>query len=89
VIGATRHSAALMPDPSHRDRVHRPQGWVSPVMTVGGLIAGIWRHERKGAGVHVTVSPFARVPAAVRRGVEAEAERLAAFLGGTLHLDWT
>ena len=89
VIGATRHSAALMPDPSYRDRVHRPQGWVSPVLTVGGLIAGTWRHERKGAALDVAISPFERLPAAARRGAQAEAEHLAAFLGSTPRLHWT
>jgi hypothetical protein len=88
VIGATRHSGALMPDPSLRERVHRPQGWVSPVLTVGGLIAGTWRHERKGGRLDVAISPFRRVPAAVRRGAEAEADRLAGFLGATLRLRW-
>jgi hypothetical protein len=77
-----------MPDPSFRDRVHRPQGWVSPVLTVGGLIAGTWRHERRGSSLDVGIAPFERVAKPVRAAAEAEAERLAAFLGGTLRLRW-
>jgi len=88
VIGATRHSAALMPDPAHRPRVHRAQGWVSPVLTVGGRIAGTWRHERKGSRIEVSLSPFEPLPAAARDGAEAEAQRLGAFLGGALSLTW-
>jgi len=37
----------------------------------------------------VTVEPFRRrSKAALREGVEGEAERLAAFLGGSLDLTW-
>jgi len=90
VIGATRHSDRLMPGPWFRDRVHRAQGWVSPVLTVGGRIAGVWRHERRGDGLAVTVSPFGRPPRAVRIAAQGEAERLAAFLGARdLALEWT
>jgi hypothetical protein len=89
VIGATRHSDRLMPDPSFRDRVHRPQGWVSPVLTAGGRILGTWRHERRGAALRVAVSPFAAVDDAVRTALAGEVDRLAAFLGAPdLHLDW-
>lgn len=42
---------------------------------VDGAVAGNWRYE-KG---HVRLEPFHRIPAAVRRELEDEAERLAAF----------
>lgn len=72
-----------------RSRVYRPQGWLSPVLAVDGAMAGVWRHERRGGRVEVTVEPFAaRVPKAIRAGAEAEAERLAAFVGGALELRW-
>ena len=87
VIAATRHAEALMPGP-FKPRVHRPQGWISPVLLVDGLQAGVWRHERKGKRLLVAVEPFAPVPATARRAAEEEAERLAAFLGGELELTW-
>jgi hypothetical protein len=78
-----------MPDASFRDRVHRPQGWVSPVLTAGGRILGTWRHERHGAALRVEVAPFAAVDEAVRTGAEAEAARLATYLGAPEgDLDW-
>ena len=87
VIAATLHAEALMPGP-FKTRVHRPQGWISPVLLVGGRMAGVWRHERKGKRLLVEVEPFARVPKWAREAATAEAERLAEFLGGSLELSW-
>lgn len=72
-----------------RARVYRPQGWLSPVLAVDGALAGVWRHERRGARLEVTIEPFdADLPRYVRAGAEAEADRLARFLGGELELRW-
>ncbi|HEX7148946.1 MAG TPA: crosslink repair DNA glycosylase YcaQ family protein, partial [Actinomycetota bacterium] len=88
VVTATRHAERLMPGP-FKARVYRPQGWLSPVLLVGGRMEGVWRHEVKGRRVQVTVEPFAGpLPAWARRAAEAEAERLAAFAGGQLELGW-
>lgn len=90
VIGITGHSERLLPDPRLRPRVHRPQGWVSPVLVVGGRLAGTWRHEVKADTLIVTVVPFGRQPARVRRAAVAEADLLADFLGATgTELTWT
>jgi hypothetical protein len=87
VIAATRHAEQLLPGP-HRDRVYRPQGWLSAVLLVGGRMDGIWRHERKGRRVEVTIEPFGRLAKGARPAAEAEAERLADFLGAELILTW-
>ena len=87
VVGAPRGAPAILPD-AHRAAVYRPQGWLSPVVLDDGRMAGTWALERAKGAVAVTVTPFARRSAALRAGVEAEAERLAAFLGGPLALDW-
>ena len=88
VVTATRHAEPLMPGP-YKPRVYRPQGWLSPVLLVGGRMEGVWRQEVKGRRVQVTVEPFAGpLPAWARRAAEAEAERLAAFAGGQLELRW-
>lgn len=78
VVGASRTAVR---DPGHRGRVYRPQGWISPVLLVNGRIAGVWRQERKGRRLVVELEPFGRLPAWAREALEAEAERLAAFLG--------
>jgi hypothetical protein len=49
---------------------------------------GTWRHEVKGSRVEVVIEPFVAAPAWVRRAAGQEAERLAAFLGGSLNLTW-
>ena len=88
VVTATRHAERLMPGP-YKPRVYRPQGWLSPVLLVGGRMEGVWRQEVKGRRVQVTVEPFAGpLPAWARRAAEAEAEHLAAFAGGQLELNW-
>jgi hypothetical protein len=87
VVAAPRGAEAVLAA-EHRARVYRPQGWISPAVVVDGRIAGVWEHEAKGGAVTVRVTPFARPDAALRAGVEAEAERLAAFLGGALALVW-
>ena len=79
---APRADAVLASE--HRERVYRPQGWFSPVLLADGRIEGVWRHERNGDELTLFIESFTRVPRHVKAGVEAEAERLAGFLGG----DW-
>ena len=88
VIAASPHAAHLLPAPELRARIYRPQGWLSPVLLVGGMMQGVWRSERTGRRVVVRLEPFVTLPAWARRAAEGEAERLAAFLGGTLDLRW-
>ncbi len=87
VVAATAHAAELMPGP-FRDRVYRPQGWLSPVLLVGGRLHGVWSQAAKGRRLTVRIEPFTNVPATVRRAAEQEAERLAAFARAGLDLSW-
>lgn len=59
------------------------------MLLVDGRIIGVWSYEVKGDRVAVAVEPFGRVGRDVRGAIEAEAERLAAFLGGEVQLAWT
>ena len=52
-------------------------GDVVPTFLVDGYVAGRWRDE----GGRVQLEPFAPVPRRVKEPLEAEAQRLAAFLG--------
>lgn len=88
VIGSTKHSFRLMPG-DHRAQVHRQAGWVSAVLTVDGMLEGVWSWERRGSRVVVTIEPFRKQPTWVRRGAEVEAERLATHLDGSLELRWS
>lgn len=87
VVAATRHAAHLLPG-DVRDRIYRQQGWLSPVLLVDGRMDGIWRHERKGRRLVVQIEPFVAQPGWVRAAAEAEAERLANFLGWQLEVSW-
>lgn len=87
VIGASRDEPALIAG-DNKGRVYRRQGWISPVLLVNGRMDGVWRHERKGDRVLVTIEPFVDLAAWARAEAEAEAERLATFLGGGLELSW-
>ena len=82
VLGAARVQGLL--DPAHKPLVYRAQGWISPVVLVNGRIAGVWKHTRKGRRIAVEIEPFVRLQKWARTQVEAEAERLAGFLGGEL-----
>ena len=88
VITAERDNDAVL-DPRFRPRVYRPQGWISPVLLVNGKMRGVWRHERKGSRLLVTIEPFTPQPRWVKKAAEAEAGRLATFLGGQLELRWS
>ncbi len=65
----------LLPE-EHRPKLFNtrtPQSM--PTFLVDGRVAGTWRYE-KG---RVKVEPFRRLNAAVRKELDAEAERLAGF----------
>jgi uncharacterized protein YcaQ len=87
VVTATRHAEQLMPGP-FKDRVYRPQGWLSPVLLAGGRMLGTWRQASRGRRLQVTIEPFTKVPAGVRRQAGNEAERLAAWSATPLDLVW-
>ncbi len=87
VVGVARDAEYVLPAHA-KDRVYRPQGWLSPVLLVDGRMEGVWRHERKRSRLVVEIDPFAPLPEWVRSATEAEVERLAAFVGGTLELTW-
>jgi uncharacterized protein YcaQ len=82
VIAATLHADRLLSG-SYKPRIYRPQGWISPVVLVDGRMAGVWEYEKKPARLAVTVEPFGALSAGAKKGVKAEAESLAAFLGAS------
>jgi hypothetical protein len=60
--------------------VIRKNGDVIPTFLVDGLIAGRWEVARAGKRATITVTPFARLPQAVRRETAEEAERLVRWI---------
>jgi hypothetical protein len=78
-VAGTRPRLSLV-NARFEELVFRKAGWVSPVLLVDGLVAGVWSHERKSRKLEVTVKPFARLPGAHRRAITAEADDLGRFL---------
>ncbi|QJY49143.1 DNA glycosylase AlkZ-like family protein [Pseudonocardia broussonetiae] len=42
--------------------VSRTAGWISPVLVVDGVVAGVWEHAVAGGTATLTVRPFAAAP---------------------------
>jgi hypothetical protein len=88
VVAAPRTDSPVL-RAEHQARVYRRQGWLSPVLLADGRILGVWRHERTARRLSVQIEPFADPGAAVRVGAEAQAARLAAYLGvDELDVSW-
>ena len=83
VVASTRQADHLLPGPV-RARVYRPQGWLSPVLLADGQMLGVWKHERKGSRLTVSIEPFTPLPEWVTQQVETEVAHLAAFLRAEL-----
>jgi len=52
----------------------------TPLLVLDGLATGIWRRKKTAKRIELTVEPARRLTRPERAGVEAEAERIGAFL---------
>jgi hypothetical protein len=68
----------------HYKRVYRNQGWISPVVLIDGVIAGVWSHKLQGKRLLVDIEPFGKLSKAERAGIKQEAESLALFFRSEL-----
>jgi hypothetical protein len=87
-VAGTRPRGSLV-DPAFEDRVFRKAGWISPVVLVDGMVAGVWGHERSGGRIQVTVEPFQRLSGEQRRQLGEEADRLGSFLSATATISYS
>ncbi len=62
-----------------KGRYEGPAG--TPFLLIDGVCAGIWSRRKTGKRVELEVQPARKLTRAERAGVEAEAERIGAFLG--------
>jgi hypothetical protein len=79
-IAGTRPRESLV-EKRFEDRVFRKAGWVSPVVLVDGMVAGVWEQERLGGRSEVRIEPFRKLTAAEEKQIADEADRLGSFLG--------
>jgi hypothetical protein len=84
-----RRVEAVLGD-SHHAFVHRTAGWVSPIVILDGGVGGTWEIENgKGGTSRVVVQPFGRWRGGVRRELQPEVDRIAAFLDRPLRVEIT
>jgi hypothetical protein len=77
---------------AYKKRVYRPQGWITAVVLFNGYIQGVWDYKTKGSRTTVKVELF-NTPSTtdlkqLKPGIEAEAERLAAFLNTQVSVEY-
>jgi hypothetical protein len=86
IVGAGMRDRLL--PAAHLKRVSRIAGWISPVVLIDGVAAGIWDQRRAGDRVVVTVEPFRIPSAAERSGIARAAERIGVALGADVALEY-
>jgi hypothetical protein len=79
-LNAARDREVLVPDAALGRRIWTSIGGPGTVL-VDGEVAGLWRSNRKGNRLLVTVEPSGKLRAAARDELAAEVERLAPFRG--------
>lgn len=72
---------------AHLRRVSRTAGWISPVVLLDGVVAGIWTSERSGAALRLTIELFSPLAARQREALAREADRIAACHGADARLE--
>jgi hypothetical protein len=60
----------------HLKRVSRTAGWISPVVLVDGVAAGVWDARRSGDRLAMTIEPFAEPPPRLRTSIESAAREI-------------
>ena len=80
---AGRRATSSLPA-EHAKRVAPGGGIIRPVAIADGRVFATWRLDRRRR--RIELDPFGRVTKAMRAGVEAEVEAIAAFLGEPLTL---
>lgn len=84
-VGLPRDCEPLLSS-THKKRVYRPQGWISAVVLVDGKIVGTWSHEIQRTTLSIQINMFTPLSPAIKRGIQAETERLSTFFDTNLEL---
>ena len=64
----------------HRGRVTTKNLLVLPTILVDGFVAGTWKTTRTKQAATLTITPFSKLPAAAKKQLTQEGERLLRFL---------
>jgi hypothetical protein len=82
-----RDSEALLAQ-KHQHHVFRPQGWISAVVLVNGIIRGVWNYAVRRGQTVIKVRLFTSTTARIKRGIAAEVERLRDFFQTDVALEY-
>jgi hypothetical protein len=81
-----RERDKLVPDETRRDVAAHGRGkYEGPAgvrfLLIDGIAAGLWERKKRGKRMQLQVTPSRKLTGAERVGIDAEAERIGAFLG--------
>lgn len=86
-IGVPRDCEPLLAQ-AYRRTVFNLQGWTFAVVLVNGSIQGVWRTTSQRARIIMRVNLFVASTPSIRKGIEAEAERLSHLLQKAVVLEY-
>lgn len=87
-IGAPPRGREPLLAPAYKHLVFNLQGWAFAVILVNGSIQGVWRYNVRRSQTVVKVNLFSSFTASIRKGIEAEAERLSNFFNTKVLLEY-
>jgi winged helix DNA-binding protein len=74
------HPRELLVEGKHRTKVFRQlAGWVSPVLLIDGVVAGIWQYKKSSNRIQVIVEPLRPLDSRERQLLQEETTRLGEF----------
>ena len=86
-IGVPRNCEPLLAH-VHKRKVFNLQGWTFAVVLVNGSIQGVWQSTTRRSQTIVKVDLFSQPTTDIRKGIEAEAERLSDFYKTNVLLEY-
>ena len=86
-IGAAPRGCEPLLAQAYKRQVFNLQGWTFAVVLVNGSIQGVWTSKIQRLQTIIKVNLFGSPTAAIRKGIEAEAERLRDFFKAEVALE--
>lgn len=86
-IGIPRDHEPIL-SPAYKSLVFRPQGWISAIVLVNGSMQGVWQHTTRRSQTIIRVRLFCSPTASIRKGIEAEAQRLSDYFKAKVSLEY-
>jgi hypothetical protein len=87
-IGASPRGCEPLLAAAYKRQVFNLQGWTFAVILVNGSIQGVWQYATRRLQTIVKVRLFSSPTTMIRKGIEAEAERLSAFFKTSVLLEY-